>query len=61
MAKTALHFEWINNTWVITTDGGEIVTGVNTVEMHMQREGNQCGCTDVRFNIDQATMRTVES
>lgn len=61
MAKTALHIENINNAWVLTTDSGEIVTGVETVEIHMEREGNLCGCADVRFKIDQATMKTTDS
>jgi hypothetical protein len=62
MAKTALHFEWINNAWVITTDSGEIVTGVNKVKYHPEpTAGNCCGQMDVIFTIDQATMRTVEN
>ena len=61
MATTALHFEWINNAWVITTDAGEIVTGVENVRMNMERSGNHCGCAVVDFNIDKATMKTTEA
>ena len=61
MATTALHFEWINNAWIITTDSGEIVTGVEKVQMHMERSGTHCGCAEVAFNIDKATMATTDN
>lgn len=59
--KTSLHFERAQSGWIIKTDSGAEITGVDKIDFHIDSfPGSNCGCIEVRFIVDEATMKTVD-